>query len=71
MGAFSSSATGREEVRLYRLEDNDRDGDFETTVPSCRFGRTSGEYGPHGMVLGPDGLIYVALGNQTKLTAGV
>ena len=52
---------------LYRLTDKDRDGILEDVRTLVRFKCTVGEHGPHGLVLGPDGLIYVVLGNHTQL----
>ena len=52
---------------LYRLSDKDRDGILENVRTLVRFKCTVGEHGPHGLVLGPDGLIYVVLGNHAQL----
>lgn len=51
---------------LYRLSDKDRDGILEDVRTLVRFKCTVGEHGPHGLVLGPDGLIYVVLGNHSQ-----
>ncbi len=52
---------------LYRLRDLDHDGKLENVTALVRFDVTSAEHGPHGLALGPDGLIYVVVGNHTKL----
>src|SRR5262245_29273983 len=51
---------------LYRLADKDRDGVLESVRALVKFKCEVGEHGPHGIVLGPDGLIYVMLGNHAS-----
>jgi putative heme-binding domain-containing protein len=53
---------------IYRLDDEDRDGEYERATTILQFEGTLGEYGPHGIVLGRDGMLYVAFGNRAKLT---
>ena len=57
---------GPDGVALYRLTDTDRDGMLETTEALVKFSGPMGEHGPHGLVLGPDGMIYMAVGNHAK-----
>jgi putative heme-binding domain-containing protein len=52
---------------LYRLSDKDRDGVLENVKTLVRFKCSVGEHGPHGLVLGPDGLIYMIVGNHATL----
>ncbi|MEM6978414.1 MAG: HEAT repeat domain-containing protein [Planctomycetota bacterium] len=47
---------------LYRLIDDDRDGELETVKTVLKFDGNGGEHGPHGLRLGPDGMIYIAVG---------
>jgi putative heme-binding domain-containing protein len=52
---------------LYRLSDQDRDGVLEQVRTLLKFRCSVAEHGPHGVVLGPDGLLYVLLGNHAAL----
>jgi len=54
---------------LYRLRDLDRDRKLEDVRPLVRFEVKAAEHGPHGLVLGPDGMIYVMVGNHAQMKA--
>lgn len=50
---------------LWRLRDADGDDVFEVTERLAAYGNGS-EHGPHGLVLGPDGMIWTVIGNYSK-----
>lgn len=51
---------------LHRLRDADGDGQFEEHEVLAEY-PAKGEHGPHGLALGPDGMIYTVHGNHTPL----
>ncbi|HND52157.1 MAG TPA: HEAT repeat domain-containing protein [Pirellulaceae bacterium] len=62
-GEVYVTADGPEGTGLYRLSDKNRDGSLEESRLLVKFRGEMGEHGPHAVSLGPDGLIYVMLGN--------
>lgn len=57
---------GPDGIALYRLSDKNRDGTLETVTTLMKFRGEGGEHGPHGLRLGPDGMIYVSLGSYVQ-----
>ncbi|TWU30322.1 DUF7133 domain-containing protein [Bythopirellula polymerisocia] len=60
---------GPEGVALYRLRDADRDGSAEEIESLVPIRGSRGEHGAHAVRLGPDGLIYVVVGNHARVGA--
>jgi len=58
---------GSEGTGLYKLSDTDRDGYLEEVNTLITFEGPIGEHGPHGLALGPDGLIYMITGNDARM----
>lgn len=55
---------GANGIGLYRLIDEDRNGELEKAELLTRFEGVPGEHGAHQIALGPDGYLYISLGNQ-------
>jgi len=62
-------AHGPQGAGLYRITDADNDGRGEKVTQLYAFDPDLGEHGPHGLTLGPDGMIYVIVGNHAKVKA--
>jgi putative heme-binding domain-containing protein len=56
---------------LYRLMDQNRDGKLEQASLIVRFRGQPGEHGAHQLVLGPDGMLYIVLGNHVQVDGPV
>lgn len=65
-GRVYVTGDGPEGPALYRLMDKDHDGKLEDVHTLFRFEGELGEHTAHGITLGPDGWIYVVIGNHTK-----
>ncbi len=57
---------GPEGAALYKLTDDNHDYKVDSVKALVKFKGNMYEHGPHAVVLGPDGLIYVMLGNHTS-----
>ena len=56
---------------LYRLSDKNGDGQAEVVDTLLRFTGELGGHGPHGVTLGLDGMLYVVVGNESRLKGAV
>jgi putative heme-binding domain-containing protein len=64
---YAVSAGGRAQgAGLYRLRDTDGDDVYDDTT-LLRAMEEGGEHGPHAVVCGPDGMLYIVAGNHTPL----
>ena len=61
------TAMAEEGLGLYQLRDTDRNGVLEIQKKLLSFSGTPGEHGPHGIQLGPDGMLYVVVGNGSQV----
>ncbi len=66
-GDLFVTCDGPEGNGIYRLADRDRNGSMEEVKKIVGFRGSPGEHGAHGLLLGPDGLIYCILGNHVSL----
>jgi putative heme-binding domain-containing protein len=61
---------GPEGMALYRLRDADRNGAADEVTKLIAFRGSKGEHGAHAVRLGPDGYLYVIVGNFTRVDPG-
>jgi putative heme-binding domain-containing protein len=57
---------GPQGMALYRLRDTDRNGEADEVTKLIAFRGSKGEHGAHAVRLGPDGYVYVIVGNFTR-----
>lgn len=60
---------GPEGTSFCRLRDENGDGKADAVETLLKFTGGMGEHGPHAPVLGPDGLIYIVVGNHSAVEA--
>ncbi len=67
-GEVFVTCEGPEGNGLYRLADQDQNGFLEVQQKLVSFQGESLEHGAHGLRLGPDGMLYVIIGNGSQLS---
>ena len=67
-GEVFVTGNGPDGQALYRLTDADRNGTLEKIQAIVKFEGKSNEHGPHGLRLGPDGMIYIAVGSHSQVS---
>jgi putative heme-binding domain-containing protein len=65
-GKMYAVGDGPQGVGLYCLADEDKDGTIDKVDSVLKFSGEMGEHGPHALALGPDGLIYILVGNFSR-----
>lgn len=63
-GEVYAVGDGPDGTAFYRLTDKDFDGKIDECHTLLKFRGSMGEHGPHAPLLGPDGLIYIMIGNH-------
>jgi putative membrane-bound dehydrogenase-like protein len=66
-GKVYAVGQGPEGSALYRLSDEDQDGQADRVEAILKFTGEMGEHGPHALTLGPDGLLYMVAGNFSQI----
>lgn len=65
-GDLYAVGDGPDGTAFYRISDADGDGVGETVTTLIKFKGKMQEHGPHAPLLGPDGLIYLIVGNHSS-----
>jgi putative heme-binding domain-containing protein len=65
-GQVFAVGDGPDGAAFYRLSDEDRDDKADKIDTLFKFTEGINEHGPHAPVLGPDGLIYLIMGNHAR-----
>lgn len=65
-GEVFVTGKGPDGTGLYRLADKDQDGKLEDVKTLIKFTGSMGEHGPHGIILGSDGMLYLTVGGDTR-----
>ena len=68
-GQIYVTGDGPSGMGLYLLTDQNRDGLFDVDRVIVPFSGKLGEHGPHGIELGPDGMLYVSVGNASECSS--
>ncbi len=66
-GQVFAVGKGPDGLGLYRISDSNADHHGDVVETLLKFTGEAAEHGPHAVALGPDGLLYVVLGNHTQV----
>lgn len=66
-GEVFVTGDGPSGLALYRLSDSNNTGTMEPAKALFKFSGEVGAHGPHGLKLGPDAMIYMVLGNGSRV----
>ena len=66
-GEVYVTGDGPSGLALYRLSDTGNTGTLEPAKALFKFAGEAGDHGPHGLRLGPDAMIYMVLGNGSRV----
>ena len=66
-GEVFVTGDGPSGLALYRLSDSKNTGTLQPSKALFKFTGDGGDHGPHGLRLGPDAMIYMVLGNGTRV----
>jgi putative heme-binding domain-containing protein len=66
-GDIYVTGDGPDGVALYRLGGKNLTGQLSVKTTILKFKGDLGEHGPHGLRLGPDGMIYCVIGNGSRV----
>ena len=66
-GEIFATGDGPEGLGLYKIKDTDRNGVSDDISLVLSISGNPGEHGAHGIALGPDGKLYVSLGNKCQV----
>jgi putative heme-binding domain-containing protein len=65
-GKLYAVGDGPQGPALYCLADEDHDGEVDQIDAILKFTGEMGEHGPHAVTLGPDGFLYLLIGNFSR-----
>ncbi|MBM4113293.1 MAG: DUF1080 domain-containing protein [Phycisphaerae bacterium] len=68
---FVNCAQDEQRRGLWRLRDRDGDGEIDERTKLFAYSNDGGEHGPHGVIPGPDGALWMTIGNHTRVPDGI